>query len=141
MEPRFQSTFIPKGPIASAATTPHIERSHNILGLLARFVFVVAILLVLGVFGYKLYLTSRISTLGTDLEAAGSTLELETINDITDLNARLLATRELLQKHVVVSSFFDFLEANTLKTVRFSDLNFETKESGIAVHMRGTAHG
>lgn len=141
MEPKFQSSFIPKGPIAQEAGTAkftHVS-DRTVLGTLAVFVFTFAVLLSLGVFGYQLYLKSRINKMGGDLALARQSLEPETIKKISDLDGRIVSTKNLLDKHVVLSPLFDYLEASTVRNLRFKDVNYESGDKGINVIMNGEA--
>lgn len=144
MEPKFQSSFIPKGPLATTGTATRISREsgRSILGTLAVFVFTFAILLSLGVFGYEFYLKSSISRMSGNLATARESLEPETIKKIADLDSRLVSTEALLEKHIVLSPLFDYLENFTLRNVRFTQFDYETTERGVLeLTMRGQARG
>jgi hypothetical protein len=143
MEPKFQSSFIPKGPLATTGTATKISRDagHSILGTLAVFVFTFAILLTLGVFGYEFYLKANISKMTDNLASAKASLEPETIQKISDLDGRIISTKDLLDNHIVLSPLFDYLEISTLKNVRFTQFQYQTTEKGLEVNMRGQARG
>lgn len=141
MEPKFQSSFIPKGPVASAnPLMPAARSNRTFLGTIAVFAFVVSLLLAGAVFGYGRYLLSHIGTLGGDLNQAKAALQPDVIAELVSTNTRISSTRQLLQKHVSLSPFFDFLEASTLKNVRFNDFNYTADTKGvIALSMKGQA--
>lgn len=143
MEPKFQSSFIPKGPLATASTVTPTSRTarHSILGILANIVFTLAVLLGLAVFGYELYLNRNISKMGNDLTVARASLEPEVIEKISNLDERIISTAELLENHIVLSPLFDYLENSTLRTVRFTQFAYETTDKGLEVAMRGQARG
>jgi hypothetical protein len=143
MEPKFQSSFIPKGPLATSGQMAGIQQTkkHGLFGFIASGIFVISIVLAIGVFGYKLYLRSSITKMGSDLTAAKAKLDPDTIDQISRLNARLIATQTLLDNHVVLSPFFAFLEASTVKGVRFTNFEYTTNEKGITVTMKGQASG
>jgi hypothetical protein len=143
MEPKFQSSFIPRGPVGTTAT---ISRAGNIgsggiFGFLAIILFVLSVAGSIAVYGYNTYLLSRISQMGADLEAARTTLEPESIKELTQLNTRILTTSELLSKHTVLSPLFDYLESATVRNVRFTQFSYSTTERGLTLSMGGQARG
>ncbi|MBX4200423.1 hypothetical protein KW790_03125 [Candidatus Parcubacteria bacterium] len=143
MDPKFQSSFIPKGPLASSATLnslrPH--KQGSLLGFIGGLVFTLAVLASLGVFGYKFYLSSEIGKKGAELDSAQASLQLDSIKDLSRLNTRIVSVKQLLGRHTVVSKLFEFLEANTLRTVRFTDFGYNTTNGQIKLQMRGLARG
>lgn len=143
MEPKFQSSFIPKGPLVTSATSPkNIKVSEKgLVGFLSMIVFVFAVAVSLGMFAYNFYLTSSIAKMGNDLSAARTTLDPESIIELTRLDSRLNLTKGLLAKHTVMSPLFDFLEASTLQSVRFTDFSYADTDKGIALNMKGSASG
>ncbi len=144
MEPKFQSTFIPRGPMAPSSSAAAIskEATHgSFIGFIAFLIFLFSILASIGMYGYEKYLTSRIGKMGQDLEKARTSLEADAINQVTDFNTRIDATEKILDNHTIVSPIFDFLEKNTLKNVRFTDFKFDTTPDGIKVVFHGQAKG
>ncbi len=144
MEPKFQSSFIPKGPVVSTVASMPLGRKtkeKSLLAFLALIIFTTSILLALGMFGYKFYLKYRIDKMGADLEAAQVTLEPEVIRELTRLDNRIISTQELVAKHYTFSPLFEFLEVSTPRTVRFSDFRYSMTEQGLELSMRGEARG
>ncbi|MDB5266954.1 MAG: protein of unknown function with transrane region [Parcubacteria group bacterium] len=143
MEPKFQSSFIPKGPMAAAASFSPGPRkqSKSLLGFLGKVIFILAVIGAVGVFAYSKYLESSIDRKGADLEAARATLEPETIKELTRLNARMTSTKELLAKHTVMSPLLDYLETSTVRNVRFTSFQFAGSDKGLSLTMKGQARG
>lgn len=143
MDPKFQSSFIPKGPLvpSSAVFKTQPARHGTLLGFLSTWIFVLSIVAALAVFGYEFYLNSSITKMGGDLEAARANLEPDTIKEMARLDARIVGTEKLLTNHAVLSPLFDFLERNTLKTVRFTQFTFKETSDGLQVSMHGQARG
>ncbi|MDB5254331.1 MAG: protein of unknown function with transrane region [Parcubacteria group bacterium] len=141
MEPKFQSSFIPKGPLATSGSVAGIQPKRSLVGFLAKAIFVITLILALAVVGYKFYLRSDINKMGADLEAAKAKLDPNVITEISNLNTRIVSTQTLLQNHVVLSPFFDFLQESTLKTVRFNDMAYISDEKGTTMLMHGQAKG
>ncbi|MEK7177032.1 MAG: hypothetical protein AAB719_01950 [Patescibacteria group bacterium] len=144
MEPKFQSSFIPKGPIGPSANTQVAReggKSRSILSYVSMIVFVLSVLLAGGVFGYKYYLKYSIENMGTALEEARANLEPETISELTRLNSRLVSTRDLVLTHRAITPLFEFIEMSTPKTVRFNTFSFTATDAGVELSMGGEARG
>ena len=143
MEPKFQSSFIPKGPIATTGSATRLSRggSRSVLGTLAAFIFALSVIILVGVFGYERFLISNISKMGGNLTTARASLKPEVITKISHLDERIISTRDLLENHIVLSPLFDYLENSTLKTVRFSQFQYQSTEKGLTLNMRGQARG
>ena len=144
MEPKFQSSFIPKGPISSAAPSVPMGRKtgeKSLFAFLAWVIFNLSVVLALGMFGYKFYLKYSIDQMGVDLENARATLQSEVISELTRLNNRITSSRELILAHQNLSSLFAFLEVSTPRTVRFSDFRYSMTQQGLELAMVGEARG
>lgn len=143
MDPKFQSSFIPKGPLASSGAVFKAQpaRSGTLLGLISMWIFALSVVAALAIFGYGFYLNSSITKMGGDLEAARANLEPDTIKEMARLDARIVGTEKLLASHAVLLPLFDFLESNTLKTVRFTQFTFKETSDGLIVSMHGQARG
>lgn len=144
MDPKFQSSFIPKGAIptvgARGAIVDREERSF--FGFISIIIFVVTVLLSGGVFAYKLYLNSEITQMGSNLTAANATLDPASINQMVDLNARIISVQSLIAKHVVLSPFFAFLEASTVSSIRLTNFSYSVTDKGLLeVIIKGQASG
>lgn len=143
MEPKFQSSFIPKGPLATTGTVTKTSRQSNtsFLGTLAVFVFVLSILATLGAAGYEYYLKKDIGNLAEKLLAAKSTLEPEIIQKISDLDERINATESLLNQHIILSPLFAYLESYTVKTVQLTHFKYASEDGVLKLSMRGKSRG
>jgi len=145
MEPKFQSSFIPKGPIVSNVPGAPIGRrtrqEKSLFYILASTVFIVSVLSALGVFGYKFYLKYSIDKMGADLEDARMTLQPEVIRELTRLDNRILSSQKLLARHQILSPLFEFFEVSTPKTVRFKDFSYTKTPQGLELKIIGEARG
>lgn len=144
MDPKFQSSFIPKGPFA--ATVPGAPmgpkaKDTSLLAVLALAIFIVSLLAAAGAFGYKFYLKYSIDRMGVALEAARATLEPGTIRELTRLDNRIISTKDLIATHSILTPLFDFLEVSTPRTVRFNDFNYTRTEQGLELTLKGEARG
>lgn len=142
MEPKFQSSFIPKGPVASSGNpAPDRSRGKNLLGLIASVIFVLAVVLSLGVFGYNSYLSYRISQTGGEIETARAQVDSDAIHELIRLESRISSTETLLDSHIVLSPLFDFLEDSTLQSVRFLEFDYNNTNEGMQLVIAGEARG
>ena len=144
MEPKFQSSFIPKGPLASSAKDPFSRqktKERSLPAYLASIIFITSIVLALGMFGYKFYLKYRIDKMGVALEETRATLQPETIRELTRLDNRIISTKELVSKHRALTPLFEFLEISTSRTVRFNSFSYSTTDRGLELDMKGEARG
>ncbi len=143
MEPKFQSSFIPKGPLATTGTVTKTSRvsGRSVLGTLAVIIFTLVILASLGVFGYEWYLKSSIKKMGEDLVAARTSLEPEVIDKISSLDERIVSTKRLLDSHIILSPLFEFLENSTVRTVRFTNFGYDSVDGVLSLKMSGEARG
>lgn len=138
MDPRFQTSFIPKKPIIAA--TGKVAAPINLFSLIATIFFVFALILTGGVFFYKQFVIKQIEVNKQALEAAKGAFEPEVIKDLIRLDSRLEAGKSLIENHVAVTPLFDFLSSVTLKSVRFKDFTFAYLASDrIQVQMKGQA--
>lgn len=145
MEPKYQTSFIPKKPVTTVGPT----RSGGISLLLL--VSVIIFLISLGLAGYvfleKNLLIQKIKENQTTIEANKSGLVSDsiTIETLVELNSRINVAKNLLDKHIAVSPVFDFLQKGTLESVRFKNFNFTSSgkdASGVgkmSVQMSGQA--
>ncbi len=143
MEPKFQSSFIPKGPLATTGTVTKTSRQSDtsFLGTLAVFVFVLSILLCGGAFGYEWYLRKDIGDLALQLKEAKSDLKPEIVKQISDLDERIVATEGLLNQHIVLTPLFEYFETFTVKAVQFTDFKYTTQDGILKLALRGKARG
>ncbi len=142
MEQSFQTSFIPKKPLAPE----RVVHSHpiNMLTVVSVFVFFSVVLTAGGLYFYKATLTKRIDQMNKDLIIAKNRFEPAKINQLKELDKRLSSATSILAGHVAISPIFDLLEKVTLKTVRYTKFSyaFSTEtNSRIDVQMSGQAVG
>lgn len=143
METKFQSSFIPRGPMApvSAATFQRNNKKGGLFGFLAFLIFTLSLIITVGVYAYEKYQVSHIAKMGQELEAARQSLEADALNQVMRLNSRIESAQKIVDSHTAMSPLYDFLEANTVKSVRFTDFKYEDTAEGIKVKLGGDARG
>jgi len=120
-----------------------IDRGEkSFFGFISLIVFIITVLLSGGVFAYKLYLNSQIAQMGTNLTAASATLDPSSINQMVDLNARIVSVQNLLAHHIVLSPLFAFIESSTVSSIRLTDFSYSVSDKGtLEVVIKGHANG
>jgi hypothetical protein len=143
MEPKFQTSFIPKRPMdGSSASSPLPPiRSTGIIAKFANFIFVITLLVYGGLFGYKYLLNNQIKQADADLVASRAAFEPDTIKSLIDASTRIMSVKKLITNHVVVSELFNELQGMTVRKVRFSNFSYSMKGNDLVVNMDGEALG
>jgi hypothetical protein len=129
MDTKFQTSFIPKKAIISG-TNRGQSKPVNILLVIAVMIFLLALSLAGGVFGYKKMLISRINGMNSDLSRAKNSFEPESIKKWNRLDQRIDSATKILSAHTAVSPIFDFLENDTLATVKFENFSYSLRDNG-----------
>lgn len=139
MDPRFQTSFIPKKPIVSQG--PVVQSSNiNLLSLLATTLFVFSILAAGGMFAWERLVEKNIEAKKATLERARDAFEPDLIRRIIRLDSRIESSKILLNSHISVTRLFDALSTITLRGVRFKDFNFSyLAKDKVEVTMKGQA--
>lgn len=123
LPPTIPTSFVPRQP--SATPSRANGRSFaSVAFFLATGLFILALVAAGGVFAYDQYLGSAIQSRASDLESFEKAVSPQTVEELVRLKDRLLISRDLLNDHVSLLSFFTLLEAATLQSVRFSSLSF-----------------
>ncbi len=144
MPPKFQSSFIPKGPLAgsgAASVMPAKMRPKSLTSLIVYLIFGVSLAGALGVLAYRLYLGYSIKNMQSKLETVRESLEPDIINELLRTNDRLSSTEMLLNSHKALSPLFSFLESSTPRSVRFNEFSFTTSQEGLRLVLKGEASG
>lgn len=131
MDPKMQSSFIPKTPIATDRGV-HSSSTVNLFFLISVLVLIVTLAVGGFLFFYNTNQQKQIDTITASLIAS----EKKDFSD-TDVNAwslldkRTQAANEVLQRHYAVSSLFGLLQELTVKNIRFTRFDFSLKDDGV----------
>jgi hypothetical protein len=137
----FQTSFIPKKPLAEERAPAAPTRRYGLLSLIATIIFFATIAAAGGVYLYRVSLASQVAELSASLDRARAAFEPSLVETLTTLDKRLSASAEVLAGHTTVSPVFQSLEDLTLKSVRFTKFAYEIPEDTklMTVTMSGTA--
>ena len=145
METKYQTSFIPKKPVAPTGQSRSVGISLFLL------ISIVLFLVSLGLAGYvfleKNLLIQKINADESSIATnkSGLTSDSNTIESLVTLNSRINVAKDLLSKHISVSPVFNFLQQATLKSVRFKNFNFSyagkdaSGANQISIQMNGQA--
>jgi hypothetical protein len=132
MEPKFQTSFIPKNAVIASEThmTAPMTSSLNILPTIAGIIFVLSLVAAGGLFGYQHLLNSQIVADNKSLSLVQSEFDPQTMNSLIAASNRIKGAQNLLNKHIATSNMFAVLEQDTLPQVRFDTFNFQVNQDG-----------
>ncbi len=123
MDPKSQSSFIPKKPLVPGGGLPRYA-SINFFLLGASLIFVLAIAGSIGVYVWQHVIETKIAQDEQSLARTKQEFDPALIDTLSKLDSRLQAAKDILNNHIAISSFFDLLQTITLKSVRFTSFNY-----------------
>lgn len=117
-----------------------MQSGTNLFLIVSLIIAGVVAAIALGTFAYGKFLDRTLAGKQAQLAQAQSQVDEDTIQDFVDLRDRLASVKGLLTNHVVLSRFFDTLEALTLQDVRFNEMKMTVAGDNTAeLQMSGTA--
>jgi hypothetical protein len=138
MEPKFQTSFIPKKPIGVTQDSGiNVIRNTNVFSVVATVIFVVTALTSLGLFFYKNVLTNQIKQADANIMSARAAFEPEKIQELVDINTRIISAKKLLENHTIVSRVLTLMEELTAKKMRFTEFNYADKNNDLTISISG----
>lgn len=140
MEANFQTSFIPKKPVVKERVVR--APSVSFPTVVAFIIFFASLMVVGGVILYKGNLEKAIIKKSNELELARNRFEEDKLNQLQNIDKRLIASGEVLSRHIAVSPIFEDLQKYTLKTVQFTNFTYEFVEGGnksVLIRMKGKA--
>lgn len=143
METKFQTSFIPKANMAPNVPV-HTRRPTSFFLAFAFVIFLINVVLAAGAYTYsKYYLVEQEDNISTNLDKNVKAFEPDTIKKYAKLDTRIDTARYLIENHIAVSYFLDFLSLETLKSVSFTDMKYELSADGKSanISMNGLASG
>lgn len=140
MDKEFQTTFIPKKPLAEERVAKKVtKRPLGIFSMIATLIFVITILIGVGVYLLEGFIAKQITISQESLKRAEEAFEPALIIELQKLNTRLSVADTLLTQHLAVSPIFRILEDSTLKSVEYNTFGYEFDGTQALVSMTGLA--
>jgi hypothetical protein len=126
MDTNFQTSFIPKKPLAEERV---VAPTHTSLySFIATLIFFASLAAGAGVYFYQASLAKSLTNSQSELAIARNSFEPTRIAMLEVLDRRITDSKQLLAAHVAVSPIFAALEADTLKSVQFTKFSYVTPQ-------------
>lgn len=147
MDQNFKTSFIPKKPIPNESAV--YARPVGIFFIISLFILFTALIATGGLYFYKGILVKKIADMENTLNFAKNRFEPSKITELQTFDKRLIASSEILSKHLTVTPIFSALERITMKSVRYAQFSYglgsednpvvRIKMSGVAIGYRSIA--
>ena len=141
MDGKIQTSFIPKTPLGASERSGKSGASLFMIG--AVFIFIVSLVLAGAVFGGKKYLEAQLIKDKEDFAKAQEKFDSVSLDYLVKLSKKIRLAKEMLSNHIVILPIFEYLEANTYRSVRFKSMDLSFSEnsasSTIEISMKGEA--
>jgi len=138
MEPKFQTSFIPKKPIGSSESI--VRKSINFFAIIATILFLGSLVLSGAVYAWRYTLQKQVANSEASLVKAREEFDQNFIGYVNRLNTRIETSKSLLSGHIGASPIFGFIAQHTLKTVSYSNFSYSYEADGsVKVVLSGIA--
>lgn len=146
MEPKFQSSFIPKQSLKSQASGAPAQERHRRrntaagLGTMLTFVFFIIMLGATGgLFLYNKILEDAVDQKIQSLERVREAFQPAFIKELVRLDRRMQAGKVILERHVATSNLFALLEQSTLRSVQLLgyEYAYDDEDQSSSITLRG----
>ena len=126
-----RSSFIPK-QVAQNATPGRVRkrRTFNNLAFVGNLFLGISILLAVGTFAYKYYITTTLEDARAQLEAEQGRFSEADFNTVYAFNRHLDAAEFLLDRHSAPSKIFAALEESTKQSIQYTDFELRRSTGG-----------
>lgn len=138
MENSFQTSFIPKKPIATI-TPIATNRTVGLFTVFSLIVLVLASILSIGLYFYKSYLTNKKVDLSASLLRVRDNFEQNTIDELELFDKRTSVAKQVLSSHIVLSPLFSLIDSLTLPSIQYTSFSHQTVDKVFSVKMSGLA--
>jgi len=133
MEPKFQTSFIPKKPIANAGSAIIQKPKTGFASLymtIAVVLFVASLGSIGGAFAYQQFLEAHLAASQKTLTQREQQFNIDLIQQLREINVKIDNSQKLLASHVATSRVFDIIPKFTSAHVRFLNMDLTTAASG-----------
>ncbi len=144
METRFQTSFIPKKPVAStiggASSAPKHHHGASIFMTLGTVIFILSLVAAGAVYAWKQYLISAQDSYQKDLAAREQQFNVDLIAQLKGESEKIDLAQQLIRNHLALSQIFPIISTLTTEDVRFMSMDVsapKTPGGGITVGMQG----
>ncbi len=140
MQPTFQTSFIPKKSIINEpGHSSNVVRDINIISIISNTIFVISLATFGGLFLYKMILLSQISKADEDLKKAKAVYQVEKVQELVDVDAKITSARRIINNHVSTSEILYLMQDLIVKKVRLTKLSYNKQNNIPTLTMAGEA--
>jgi hypothetical protein len=136
MENSFQTSFIPKKPIDSSASS---KEPVSLFLIISIFLLVVSAAASAGLYFYKIYLVKQRDSSSASLSSIRDSFEKSTIDDLDLFNKKTDIANKILNNHIVFSPMFNLLGDITIPAIQYTKFEQENVNGTFYVKMEGLA--
>jgi hypothetical protein len=143
METRFQTSFIPKKPAASAiggVSAPKHKHGASIFMTISTVLFILSLVGAGAVYAWKQYLSSAQDSYKQTLSTREQQFNIDLIEQLKGENVKIDMAKQLIQNHLALSQIFDIIGRLTIENVRFMSMDVTaptTGSDGVKVSLQG----
>jgi hypothetical protein len=124
MDPKFQTSFIPKRPMIPGNMGVVAKKQTSVLASVSVLVIILTIIVSTGVVLYTKKLVQDNAEKKQQIKNEIDSLDSSLTNQLATLKIRVDSTKELLKNHLALTNFFDLLNKHTVSTIQFKDLTY-----------------
>ncbi len=139
MENTFQTSFIPKKPIVPNSQTGRRSLPIGMFPVFATILLVLTILASIGFFLYKNFLIKQKNDLSESLILIKDSFDEGVIKDLEFFEKRIIATKDVLGSHYVLSPMFILLGELTIPSIQYKEFSHSTDDTGFSVSINGVS--
>jgi hypothetical protein len=143
METRFQTSFIPKKPTASAiggVSAPKHAHGASIFMTIATVLFILSLVAAGAVYAWDRYLQSAQNAYKVTLSTREQQFNIDLIEQLKGEKVKIDLARQLLNNHLALSQIFGIIGSLTAENVRFMSMDLtagKASSDGIKVDLEG----
>jgi hypothetical protein len=137
MDPRVQTSFIPKKPLNTGGVP--IQRPINLFLVISGVLFVASLSLTGFAYFYNKQLVAKKAELDAELVRRQKELRPNDVAYLRRLDQRLSMAAEVISKHAAFSNIFTFLEEATSQNVRFNKMSVVSSPTESKMTLSGSA--
>jgi hypothetical protein len=137
MENSFQTSFIPKKPVVSSGNFN--KEPKSLFYIISVFLLVVSVVVSIGLFVYKIYLTKQRDSASASLAIVRDSFEKDTIDVLSSFDKKTESAKQVLNNHIVLSSMFSLLGEITIPTIQYVSFSQLTDGGNTLVKIDGVA--
>ncbi len=139
MENNLKTSFIPKIPVGIARAPMKVKEPFNLLYFIGTTLFILSVVVSLGFLIGKNILANMIGKQKAELTTKTSLFDHTLTEELSNLKTRMDSGEMLLKNHVALSSLFNVLQKDTLKTIQLKDFVYGVTADNRTVALKGEA--